>query len=122
MGYEEFLRYLLDQLQAAFAGTAQVSLRRQPRNNGIRADTIRILSEGDSVCPSISLAECWKRHQSGEAREAILQEILALCQRDPSGQAWDFSRALTYSHARPYLAPKLIHRERNQELLAQVPH
>ena len=40
MGYEELLHYLLDQLQAAFANTANVSLRRQPKNNGIREDTI----------------------------------------------------------------------------------
>ena len=71
MGYEELLHYLLDQLQAAFANTANVSLRRQPKNNGIREDTICILAQGDPVCPSISFSDCWKRYQAGEPQEAL---------------------------------------------------
>ncbi len=122
MGYEELLHYLLDQLQAAFADTADVSLRRQPKNNGIREDTIRILAQGDPVCPSVSFSDCWKRYQAGESQEALLQEILSLCRRTPAHQPWDFSRVLSYSHAKPYLAPKLIHRGRNKDLLKQIPH
>lgn len=122
MGYEELLHYFLDQLRVFFAGKAEISLRRQSKNNGIHTDTLCILSQGEPICPSLSFSEYWKRYQNGESREELLQEILSFCQTQPPQQPWDFSHVLSYSHARPYLAPKLIHRERNRELLEQLPY
>lgn len=122
MGYEELLHYFLDGLRAAFDGTAEVHLHQFPKNNGIPVDTICVLAAGESTCPAIYFSDCWKRYQQGEDKDKILEEIIRSCEFAAGKCPWDFSRAVSYSNARPYLAPKLIHRNRNQALLEQAPY
>ncbi|WP_434311293.1 DUF5688 family protein [Hominifimenecus sp. rT4P-3] len=122
MGYEELLHYFLDELRAAFSDTATVYLHQFPKNNGIPVDTICISSKEASAYPAIYFSDYWNRYQNGESRETLLENIIQTCQSAAIQCPWDFSRALTYSSAQPYLAPKLIHKKRNQELLKNVPY
>lgn len=122
MGYEELLHYFLDELRAAFSDTATVDLHQFPKNNGIPVDTICISSKEASAYPAIYFSDCWNRYQNGESKEALLESIIQSCRSAVEQCPWDFSRALTYSSAQPYLAPKLIHRNRNQDLLRNVPY
>ena len=77
---------------------------------------------GTNLSPTIYLNYFYETYQNGVEFSSILDTILHTYQSNKPRGKIDTSFFTDYANARPHIAYKLIHYERNRHLLADLPH
>ena len=122
MSYEEFLQAIPGLLQDRLGGEAKVSLHTVYKNNNQKREMLCILEEGSNVSPTIYLRPFYEAAQEGMELEAVLNGILAEYRRNRCGLYLDVDEFQRFDRVSSRVVYKLINYERNQEMLALVPH
>ena len=122
MGYEDFINYMADGLQAEFGTELDVQRQVLMRNNSEEHMGLSMNTPGSNVAPVIDLTYAWQSHQNGTDAEIILREMIA-SYREQMHRIPTFPTTLSdFSEARSYLIVKLIHHDKNAGLLEYTPH
>ncbi len=122
MSYEQFKQELLTELRESFPEGTQISIQPFPRNNNIVLDGLTILEPGSNISPNIYLNHYFKSYQEGDSFQSILGSILRYYCGHCCKDGIDTSFFTNFEKTRSRIAYKLVHYERNRELLADVPH
>ncbi len=83
---------------------------------------LSISESGINVAPTIYLEEYYQQFQKGATVEKITEDILELYGELRFQKPWYPEELNVYQEVREKIVYRLIHRERNQELLEQVPY
>lgn len=122
MTYEFFKEALVAELTNHFPPDTQITIQRFHRNNHVDLDGLTILEAGFNASPAIYLQEYYAMLSAGQPFLAVLKRILDAYQRLRPREPVDVSFFEDFARLRKRIVYKLVHYERNRELLMQIPH
>lgn len=128
LSFKEFQDYaemnLLDELPEKYA-EAQVSINKVVKNNGMVLTALTVLPEGQNVAPNIYLDGFYAEYRAGSDLQTIMEEMADLCMahidtpQEFANIGKDFQN---FEFVKDRVIMVAINRERNDELLSDVPH
>ena len=121
MTYDQFIRAVESILKKEVRDNITVHLHTNMKNNGIRRYGIMLAERGINVSPTIYLEEYYQQFQRGVSLEAIVSNILKLYEEVRFERPWKGNPIKDYSAIQRKLVYRMINREKNQELLKQIP-
>lgn len=122
MTYKEFKQKLTDNLTELFPAGTHISIRQFSHNNHILLDGLTILEPGSNISPTIYLNSYFSKYLDGASFPALQNQILSYYYEHCSLRYIDTSFFTCFDNIRSRIVYKLIHYERNRELLKEVPH
>ena len=122
MTYETFKKQLKANLRELFPAETHISIRQFSHNNHILLDGLTILEPGSNISPTIYLNHYFENYQNGIPFSSIQSQILHYYYSHCSIQQIDTSFFTCFENVRSRIVYKLIHYEKNKELLKEVPH
>ncbi len=122
MEYKTFERKICRKVQEIIGDSACVQVEDVIKNNGIVRRGMTILRKGYTVLPTIFLESYYQMLIDGENLDIIARKILKLnANALPSGRV-DMEFFKDFEQVKGRIVYRLVNRERNRELLADVPH
>lgn len=122
MTYDFFKQQLMDSLREFFPADTQIVIRPFPHNNQLILDGLTILEPGSNISPTIYLNFYFEKYQKGMNLSTIEQQILQYYHRHCPINHIDTSFFTDYDRVRSRIVYKLVHYEKNRELLKEIPH
>lgn len=122
MTYETFKEQLFLNLKEIFSDSTDISIRPFPHNNHMILDGLVILEPGCNVSPTIYLNHYYENYQKGASFSSIQEQILHYYYSHCRIRSIDTSFFTCFEQVRPHIVYKLIHYEKNKELLKEVPY
>lgn len=122
MTYELFKEALITELSNHFPPDAQIAIHRLPRNNQACLEGLTIMEAGSNVAPAIHLAEHYSHLSEGRSFLQVFQDILDVYERLRPQAELNVTLLESRASQKSRIAYKLVHYERNRQLLATVPH
>lgn len=120
--YEEFTQKVLKAMEAYAGDEGKATLHKVRKNNGIELSGISIFREGSNLSPTIYLEDYYERYCNGEAFGELMLELKECYEVHYCAQQMDFSFYSDYEKVCGRLAYKLVNREKNEELLREIPY
>lgn len=121
MTYEEFKHQLITSLEGIFPSGTSIIIQQISHNNNLKEEALTILEPGLNISPTIYLDSYFLQCQKGVSLSAIAHKIYRYYQKHRSPRPIDTSFFTCFDNIRPRIVYKLIHREKNKELLKEVP-
>lgn len=122
MTYNLFKQQLVDSLREFFPADTQIVIRPFSHNNQIILDGLTILEPGSNISPTIYLNFYFEKYKNGTDFSIIQQQILQYYHRHCPINHIDTSFFTDYDHVHSRIVYKLVHYEKNRELLKEIPH
>jgi len=122
MTYESFKQQLADQLRTFFSADTHISIQQFPHNNHLILDGLTILEPGINISPTIYLNQYFEQFRNGAKLSDIQQQILQYYHQHCPLSSIDTDFFTCFNQVSPRIVYKLIHFEKNRELLREIPH
>lgn len=122
MEYHVFKQLLLEHLTEVLPDSEQISIQSVRRNNGEYMDSLLIRESDLNIAPSIYLDYYYHAYLSGVPFQSIAAAILKVYEKNKPNRPIDTHFFTEYSRVRPLIAMKLIHYEKNESFLEDVPY
>lgn len=121
MTYEIFKTQVVAQLEEQFPSGTSITIQSISRNNNQTEDALTILEPGLNISPTIYLAPYFKQLQQDIPFASIVSQIYSYYQEHRTSHSIDTSFFTDFDNVRSHIVYKLIHQEKNRELLKEVP-
>ncbi|MBQ9990413.1 MAG: hypothetical protein IJP31_05660 [Lachnospiraceae bacterium] len=122
MELQEFTDKVVRALEEFYGDDTRIESHEVYKNNGIKLQGICILMEGKNIAPTVYLNCFYEQYQRGTEFSDILSGIIALYEGNQVSQNLDIDFFLDYHKVKTKLVLRLIHREKNRELLEDIPY
>lgn len=122
MTYQQFLTEIQTQLNPLLHSDVTIQLQKIRKNNGITLDGLTILQKGCNISPTIYLNDYYKEYQAGTSLSHILLHIKEIYQTYRPNHSIDVTFFTDFENVRHRILFKLIHYQKNEELLKEIPH
>ncbi len=109
-------------VQDALGSAYQVRVQSITKNNNTRLDGLTILTDELNISPTIYLNHYYRQYEHGKTAEQICEEILAIYRDNCPASNIDISFFTDYDKLKDHIIFKLVHYERNKNLLECVPY
>lgn len=120
--YDLFKQQLLTSLREFFPADTRISIDSFSHNNRMSLDGLTILEPGSNISPTIYLENYFEQYEQGADFAGIRQQILQYYREHRYVQNIDVSFFTSLEKVRPRIVYKLIHYDKNRELLKEIPH
>lgn len=100
----------------------QVKLQDVAKNNGVKLCGVVILTKRQNISPTIYLEPFLDSYNDGMTLSEIVSRITELYRDSLPDRSEDFSFFRSFDLVRDRICYRLVNREKNAELLEQVPH
>ncbi len=119
---EEFKTKLVNALKREAGPKETVEIRTVMKNNGVMWDGLMIHQADSRIAPTIYPDHYYQAYIEGRTLGEIVREIMEICadSKIEDDSVIDFFR--DYEQVRKHLCFRVINREKNRELLKDVPH
>ena len=123
ISYDDFLLSLKQELELYLGEDFVVEQKRVIKNNGVVLDGMLIRSFEEPVIPSIYVNQYYDQFTAGRSLGTIVEEIISIYQESRE-EAAELGNHFSYefSEVKYRITYRLIHYEKNRELLEDVPH
>lgn len=122
MTYSEFKEALLKDLARRFPAGTSIAVQQITHNNQTASEALTILEPELNISPSIYLESYYKRYESGTPFSSVSEEIYGYYQKYRASSPMDTSFFTSFEQVRSRIVYKLVHFQKNKELLNEVPH
>lgn len=122
MDFQSFTAKVKRATEDYLGDSCQVEIHKVTKNNGIRLYGMSIRQRGELTSPTIYLEPFYEEYEEGESLGNIIRQIVDRYEKHREEGEIDVSFFGDYTQVRTKLACKLIHTERNREMLQDVPH
>lgn len=122
MNYSQFIIKVKNNLQERLGAEVTVETINVPKNNGVVMQGIAIRRPGEKVVPTIYMEQFYADYLEGRDLEDILEDFLDIYEEQGVFQTPDVDFYKDYEKVKTRLALKLVGREKNREMLAEMPH
>jgi len=121
--YEQFVNEVTEAITIAAGTEYTVIPRRERRNNSVILDGIMLQRGNERVAPNVYLNQYYSRYCGGESAEQIAEQILEVC-GEKREEILGLMQKLDFSpeYIKEHLCYRLVGRERNTELLQEIPY
>lgn len=120
--YNMFKGQLLTSLREFFPSDTRISIDSFSRNNRMSLDGLTIIEPGSNISPTIYLESYFEQYEQGADFTEICGQILQYYREHRYLQNIDVSFFTSLENVRPRIVYKLIHYDKNRELLKEIPH
>lgn len=121
MQFEEFQKRIQDGVKEFLGETVTVHIKEIIKNNGVRLHGLILLKEGYNIAPTIYLEAFYEEYVKGRELGSIVFEIARYCDEKHPIKSLDMQFFNDYEMVKKGIMLKLVNREKNKELLQQVP-
>lgn len=122
MRLEQFGNKVCSALKEVMGTGYEIVFREVTKNNGVRLHGIIITGKDSNVSPAIYIDELYEEHEAGRAFGDIVYDILCVYKKNAKEINMDMEFFTQFPRAKSRILYKLIHRESNQTLLAEIPY
>ena len=122
MSINEFAEELREIVLAKLPDVEEIKVKRVLKNNSVAKLGMLFEDKRSNASPTIYLEEFYNAYCGGMEIEAIVEKVVACYEEDCLKRKIDVSFMWTWEKVKPMVAYKLINKERNRELLEQIPH
>lgn len=122
MQYEIFKNLVLDQIRGEFQESTEITVHTLKKNNGLTLDGLVILEDGINISPTIYLNFYYEQYKNGTSFSEILSDILEDYRENKPPSSVDISFYMEFENIKDKIVYKLVHYEKNKELLKSLPH
>lgn len=122
MDYKEFADRIAEMLQWKIGDGCTVTVTEILKNNGVSPTGVVIMKESDRVVPTIYLEEPYRQYKEGASLSEIAEEIKALYEKNSRNIKLDIDFFRDFSQVEGRIFHKVINREKNKELLKDMPY
>ena len=122
MDYNQFLEEVRAAVQERLGSDYEIWIQKITKNNGIVLDGLIIGKASKNFAPTIYLNSYYMHYTHGMSLEEILEDIISAYKESNDVSFGDTREFLNFNKLRNKVAFKLIQREKNQELLKDVPY
>lgn len=122
MEMKEFAEKMCKAMTMVLGDGYDVRLQEVQKNNGVKLQGLLILAEKQNVSPTIYLKPFWEAYEGGVSMAELVRRILQIYREDTPGGSVDMSFFRKFACVRDRICYRLIHAERNGELLEKIPH
>lgn len=122
MTYELFKETLITELQGHFPPDTTINIHSILRNNQVYVDGLTILESGFNIAPTIYVEDYYSNLKKGVTFSIILKQILETYYQCRPIENINPSFFCDFENIKQHIVYKLIHYEKNHELLSQIPH
>ena len=122
MELQKFTEKTMKALKEFYGPKAEIKNHSVYKNNGILLQGVCVLEQGMNVAPTVYLNEFCDRYEEGETFGEIMREIIEIMEKNKVTNHLDVDFFMDYEQVKRKLVLRLINREKNEELLKQVPY
>lgn len=122
MQFEEFTEHIRENLENLIEPGQRVTLQTIDKNNGTQYQGIVIIDPILNISPTIYLEPFYLKYLNDTPIPEICEDILKFYQTFSPTECFDESCFTDFEKAKHRIIMKLIHYEKNRELLRKVPH
>ena len=122
MSMKQFTEKVCNALQEVMGGQYKFSVKEITKNNGIRYQAVLFMKRGSNISPTISLEPFYEAYLEGQSMGDIIYDILCLYRKCAKEIRMDMKFFESYDNVRTRVFYKLIHKERNEKMLSEVPY
>ena len=120
ISFEEFKEILREEVAGNVDGEVTVVVIL--KNNGVKLDALSVKGKKSNIAPIIYLDSYYKDYNNGRSIENIVDSIVMICNREPGINSELINKFTDYNIMQKFIQVKLINKEKNKELLKNVPH
>lgn len=122
MTYQDFQETILTHLRQKISPDTKVSIQSIRKNNGVILEGLTIMEADSNISPTIYLPSYYQAYQNGENLSSIIDRILTVYRDNRPNAPVDIRFYTDFENVRSRILFKLIHYEKNEALLCEVPH
>jgi len=122
MNYQEFEEELVKRVKEVVGSDACVRVQDVRKNNNVLLRGLTVLRKGQSVSPTIYLNSFYEMLKNGTPLDVIVRRILEVYVKSLPQNKVDMDFFKDFTQVKDRIAYRLINREKNKELLADIPH
>lgn len=122
MTYQQFLTEIQLQIRSLFDADVTIQLHKIQKNNGVTLDGLTILQKDCNISPTIYLNDYYKEYQAGKSIQNIILHIKEIYRAYRPSSSVDVAFFTNFENVRHRILFKLIHYQKNEELLKEIPH
>lgn len=121
--YEQFVNEVTETIRQTVGKEYRVIARKERKNNAVVLDGVMLQRGRERVAANVYLNHYYPKYCNGESVTAIAEQVLALCE-EKREEMKNLAERLDFSetYIREHLYYRLVSRERNIELLQEIPH
>jgi hypothetical protein len=122
MNYNQFLEEVRAAVQERLGSDYEIRIQKITKNNGIVLDGLIIGKASNNIAPTIYLNSYYMHFAHGMSLQEILEDIISAYKENNDVVFGDIRELLDFTNLQDKVAFKLIQREKNKELLKDVPY
>ncbi len=122
MNYNQFLVEVRAAVQERLGRDYEIRIQKITKNNGIVLDGLIIGKVSKNIAPTIYLNSYYMHFTHGMSLQEILEDIISAYKENNDVVFGDMRELLDFNNLKGKVAFKLIQREKNKELLKDVPY
>lgn len=123
MEFTNFKTLVRDEVAKRTGEQYNVRLNEVMKNNGVVLSGITMMQDDSNISPTIYLNHYYEAYESGEITlGCIVEDVLDTYERNKVKRSVDMRFFMNYENIKDKIIFKLIHAERNEALLKDVPH
>ncbi|MBQ7933815.1 MAG: hypothetical protein IJ327_03385 [Lachnospiraceae bacterium] len=122
MELQEFTQKVQKGVSVRLGAQYQVKIKQVRKNNNILLHGLLVQKEGQNVYPTIYLEQYYSRYKDGTPLSEVVDHIIEIYYRDAPEQVMDFRFFEDFQQVKGRICYRLIHKERNKQLLKQIPY
>ena len=120
MKFEEFVNEIINRLEQKLQ--MEVQSKEVLKNNGLKLTGVCVVSPESNMSPTIYLNGYYEEYRVGRDMNNIVEDILNGFEKNASTINFHPNSLMEYEKAKERIVFKLVNKERNQELLKEVPY
>lgn len=123
MEFASFKTLVRDEIARRTGEQYRVRINEVMKNNGVILSGITMLQDDNNISPTIYLNQYYDAYENGDITlRCIVDDVLDTYERNKVKQSVDMRFFMNYEKIKDRIIFKLIHAERNEELLKEIPH
>lgn len=122
MNYIQFLEEVRAAVQERLGRDYEIRIQKITKNNGIVLDGLIIGKASKNIAPTIYLNSYYMHFTHGMSLQEILEDIISAYRENNDVVFGNIRELLDFTNLQDKVAFKLIQREKNKELLKDVPY
>ncbi len=123
MEFTNFQTLVKEEVERRAGKTYRVRLNDVMKNNGVILSGLTVMQDDSNISPTIYLNNYYEAYESGQATLGmVINDVMDVYNKNKVNRKLDMRYFLNYESIKGRIAMKLIHTERNEALLKDVPH
>ena len=120
--YLQFIEEVKVNIQGILGENVSITTKEVTKNNGVVYIGLLIQNEGENVIPTIYMESYYKEYVQGKEFGDIIKSIIEVYNHSRQHNKMNMEFFSDYEKVKNKIAYKLIHFNRNKELLEQIPY